>query len=96
MKILGLFSHWKYLRKARETDRNYCDTAEGDVGPVARRLQNFPPLVKLVVGPFAECSEDVHHLLNTMAESKTSYQDQGSELQKVKKSPQKRAQEKKN
>ena len=64
----------EYLRKARETDRNFCDTGEGEVGPVERRLQNFPPLVKLVVGPFAECSEDVHDLLNTMAECKTSYQ----------------------
>ena len=43
-------------------------------GPVESRLRSFPPLVTLVVGPNAECSEDFHDLLNTMAESKTRHQ----------------------
>ena len=64
----------EYLRKAREADRAYCGTGVGDQGPVERRLRSFPPLVKLVVGPNAECSEDLHDLLNTMAESKTKHQ----------------------
>ena len=64
----------EYLRKACETDRNFCDTAPGDQGPVETWLRSFPPLVKLVVGPNGECSEDLHELLNTMAESKTQYQ----------------------
>ena len=38
-----------------------------------RRLLSFPPLIKLVMGPFAECSEDLHELLNSLAESKTKY-----------------------
>ena len=64
----------EYLRKAREADRRYCDTPEGQQGPVESRLRSFPPLVTLVVGPNAECSEDFHDLLNTMAESKTRHQ----------------------
>ena len=39
-----------------------------------RRLLGFPSLIKLVMGPNAECSEDMHELLNSMAESKTKYQ----------------------
>ena len=60
----------EYLRKAREADRTYCGTLEGDQGPVEARLRSFPPLVKLVVGPNAECSEDLHDLLNSMAENR--------------------------
>ena len=64
----------EYLRKARDTDRTYCGTADGEQGPVERRLLGFPPLIKLVMGPFADCSEDLHELLNSLAESKTKYQ----------------------
>ena len=64
----------KNLRKARDTDRTYCGTVAGDQGPVERRLLGFPSLIKLVMGPNAECSEDMHELLNSMAESKTKYQ----------------------
>ena len=64
----------EYLRKARDADKAYCGTQEGQQGPVETRLRSFPPLVTLVVGPNAECSEDVHDLLNTMAESKTKHQ----------------------
>ena len=39
-----------------------------------RKLLSFPPLLKLVVGPFGECSQDLHELLETMAEMKTQYQ----------------------
>ena len=62
-----------YLRKARVTDRDYCETAEDTIGPVETHLRKFPPLVKLVVGPMAECSDDLHELLHTMAESKVSH-----------------------
>ena len=60
----------EYLRKARDTDRDFCGTAPGTQGPVETKLRSFPPLMKLVVGPFGECSGDLHELLNTMAESK--------------------------
>ena len=64
----------EYLRKAKEADRNYCGTAQDVQGPVESKLRGFPPLMKLVIGPFSECSEDLHELLSTMAESKTQYQ----------------------
>ena len=63
----------EYLRKARDTDRNFCNTAPDIQGPVETKLRSFPPLLKLVVGPFGECSGDLHELLNTLAESKTQY-----------------------
>ena len=63
----------EYLRKARGTDRNFCNTAPDIQGPVETKLRSFPPLLKLVVGPFGECSGDMHELLNTLAESKTQY-----------------------
>ena len=56
------------------TQTGHCGTLAGDQGPVERRLLGFPPLIKLVMGPNAECSEDMHELLNSMAESKTKYQ----------------------
>ena len=64
----------EYLRKAKEADRTYCGTPQGDQGPVEAKLRSFPPLLKLVIGPFAECSQDLHELINTMAESKTQHQ----------------------
>ena len=63
----------EYLRKARDTDRDFCGAALGTQGPVETKLRSFPPLLKLVVGPLGECSGDLHELLNTMAESKMKY-----------------------
>ena len=63
----------EYLRKARDTDRDFCGTAPGTQGPVETKLRSFPPLLKLVVGPLGECSGDLHELLNTLAESKMKY-----------------------
>ena len=45
------------------TQTGHCGTLAGDQGPVERRLLGFPPLIKLVMGPNAECSEDMHELL---------------------------------
>ena len=73
-------SHWvnkienglrgEYLRKAWDTDWMYCGTAAGEQGPVQVERR----LTKLVIGPFAECSEDLLELLNAMTERKTKNQ----------------------
>ena len=42
----------------------------GTQGPVERKLEEFGDLMGLVVGAFGEVSEDFHHLINTMAESR--------------------------
>ena len=72
----------EYARKARNADRDYCDTPPGQQGPVERKLGQYQ-LLKLAIGPMAECSQDLHNLLTTMAECKVEYQarQQGREVQ---------------
>ena len=71
----------EYARKARNADRDYCDTQPGQQGPVEAKLGQYS-LLKLAIGPLAECSQDLHNLLNTMAESKVEHQarQQGREV----------------
>ena len=52
----------EYLQKAWDTDWTCCGTAAGEQGPVQVERR----LTKLVIGPFAECGEDLHELLNAM------------------------------
>ena len=60
----------EYRRKARETDRVYGGVPEGVTGPVERKLNEFGDLLCLVVGAFGEVSDDLHHLINSLAEAK--------------------------
>ena len=62
----------EYRKKARDTDRKYGDTVEGTIGPVERKLQQYGDIQGLVVGAFGEGSEDLHTLVQTMAESKVN------------------------
>ena len=48
--------HQSYVAKARATDRAYCGTAEGTVGPVERKLASMGEVEGLVVGAFGEVS----------------------------------------
>ena len=43
------------------------------VGPLVRRLRTFPRLQGLVVGAFGEGSEDLHHLVSCLADSRERY-----------------------
>ena len=61
----------EYLRKARKIDRDIIETDE-EVGPVERRLGEFGQLKGLVVGAFSEGSEDLHSLIQQMAESRVA------------------------
>ena len=45
-------------------------TEQGQIGPLQQRLENFGPLVKLVVGAWGEGSEDLHSLVQTLGESR--------------------------
>ena len=40
----------EYKRKARNVDREYVGTPEGEVGPVEHRLDKYGDLLGLVVG----------------------------------------------
>ena len=62
----------EYRKKARDTDRKYGVTMEGTIGPVERKLNQYGELQGLVVGAFGEGSEDLHTLVQTLAESKVN------------------------
>ena len=62
----------EYRRKAREADRMYGGCAPDVAGPVERKLAQFGEIVGLVVGAFGEGSEDVHYLIQQLAETRAS------------------------
>ena len=69
----------EYRRKARDVDRGFVGVEEEQmVGPAERRLAEFGDLQGLVVGAFAEASEDLHNLIQAMAESRVA----GADLQR--------------
>ena len=62
----------EYLTKARNTDRKFGGTLEGEIGGVERKLLSFPRVKGLVIGAFGELNEDFRELLQKMAQSKLS------------------------
>jgi hypothetical protein len=54
----------EYATKARIIDSRYCDTPDGEQGPVSRHLQSFDPVRSLVFGAWGEASAHVEHLLD--------------------------------
>ena len=60
----------EYRKKARDVDRLYGGAREGETGAVENRLQQFGDLQGLVVGAFGEGSDDLHSLVQLLAESK--------------------------
>ena len=60
----------EYRRKARVADQTYCNHNVDRTGPVERKLLQFGNLFGLVVGAFGEGSEDLHELIQILAESK--------------------------
>ena len=60
----------EYKKKARDADKQYVGTAEGSVGPVENKLLQYGDLQGLVVGAFGEGSQDLHTLVQTIAEAK--------------------------
>ena len=62
----------EYRRKARDADRIYGGHIGENVGPVERKLLQFGDVIGLVVGAFGEGSEDLHDLVQQMAESRAT------------------------
>ena len=60
----------EYARKARTMDVEYGGVAEGEVGPVARKLASFPRLQGWVFGAWNEASPDIHSLVHLLARSR--------------------------
>ena len=62
----------EYAEKARKADRQFVGTEEGSVGPVENKLLQYGDLQGLVVGAFGEGSEDLHSLVQVIAESRVA------------------------
>ena len=60
----------EYIRKARNTDQQYCGTAPGTTGPVETKLGSLGEVKGVVVGAFGEGSEDLHSLIHHLAVSR--------------------------
>ena len=60
----------EYKRKAQEADRVYGGHDPNLAGPVERKLNQYGEVIGLVIGAFAEGSEDVHHLIQQLAEQR--------------------------
>ena len=58
----------EYCRKATDADRIYGRHSVDDIGPIERKLMQFGD----VVGAFGECSEDMHYLVQNIAESRAN------------------------
>ena len=60
----------EYLEKAKTADRQFGGIEVGRVGPVERKLISLGQVRGLVFGNFAECSEDMHVLIEAIASSR--------------------------
>ena len=60
----------EYIAKARSTDRQYCGTPEGTIGPVESKLGRLGDVKGVVVGAFGEGSDDLHALIHHLASSR--------------------------
>ena len=60
----------EYITKARNTDRQYCGTAQGTTGPVETKLATLGAVKGVVVGAFGEGSDDLHSLIHHLAISR--------------------------
>ena len=76
----------EYKKKARDLDKNTQGTSNQSRGPVERRLDEFGEIIGLVFGAWGEGSQEVHSLVETLAQCRLRFQmqqegrpDQGSD-----------------
>ena len=63
-----------YRKKLVPLDTRFHGTLPGQSGPLVRRLESFGRVRGLVVGPWGECSKDMHSLIKVMGETKVAAQ----------------------
>ena len=63
----------EYEGKLSKLDQDFHGTAPGQTGPLVQRLRSFPRLQGLVIGAFSECSDDIHLIVDYIAESRCRY-----------------------
>ena len=61
-----------YKRKLVPLDARFHGTPDGQSGPLVRRLESFGRVRGLVVGPWGECSKDMHSLIKVLGETKVA------------------------
>ena len=59
-----------YKNKLVPLDARFHATLPGQRGPLVRRLESYGRVQGLVVGPWGDCSKDLHSLVKVMGESK--------------------------
>ena len=61
-----------YKQKLVPLDARFHGTPNGQSGPLVRRLESFGRVRGLVVGPWGECSKDMHSLIKVLGETKVA------------------------
>ena len=61
-----------YKQKLAPLDARFHATQQGQTGPLVRRLLSYGKLEGLVVGPWGECSKDIHSLVKVIGDSKAA------------------------
>ena len=64
----------EYTSHAKKVDREYGGVPPGVVGPVQAKLASFPPLRGWVFGAWGEASDDVHQMVDYLAEARQKHQ----------------------
>ena len=59
----------EYRRKLAKYDQRYHGSAQGQTGPLVRRLEGYGALWGLVVGPWGDASKDLHKLISLIGNS---------------------------
>ena len=66
-----------YIGKLSKYDRRYHGATRDQAGPLVTRLLSFGKLLGLVVGPWGDCSRDLHHLIRQLGEHRVSMREKG-------------------
>ena len=61
-----------YKKKLAPLDARFHGTQDGQSGPLVRRLESFGRVKGLVVGPWGDCSKDMHSLIKVLGETKVA------------------------
>ena len=64
----------EYRKKASNIDHDIIGVSKDERGPVERRLEEFGTLLGICFGAWGEASEDVHLLIQALAESRLAFQ----------------------
>ena len=61
-----------YKQKLALLDARFHGTQANQTGPLARKLESFGRVKGLVVGPWGDCSKDMHSLIKVLGETKVA------------------------